>query len=253
MAAQRESTPVNSVSTDVLEFDHTQYTSDGRPLNRNYDCVAHPVNPSAFYVNGDNVWHNRHADMPEGARAMANAVETGFKKIDRTPAVPAAQPGHPSDKTRPKFPNDAGRREKLVEILKNKLRLVRDEAIEEINAYSEETEKDLLKRRKTVDKPVAKLLADPEQPMPISFQAQDLVRLYLCEVGTIAELDGVNAGKKKTKDWISAHRWAVTHRNRRWKALANILQLQLPGEERVRRKLAVEIMRDVLVDSVEGH
>jgi hypothetical protein len=252
MVSRRRSAGASSASLDAPKFDPSKFTSDGRPNDRDYNSTELPTNPYTFYVDKDGVWINRHADMPEEAKAMANAVETGFKKIDRTPAAPTTQPGCLLEWIRPKFPTDSGSREKLIEIFKHKLRLVRDEAIEEINSYDEESPADLLKRKQTSEKPIAKLLVDPEQPIPISFQAQDLVRLFLCEVGVIAQLDNASAEEKQTHEWKNAHFHASDNRDARWKALANILHLQLPGEERVRRKLALDIMGDILQAALQG-
>ncbi|KAF2688135.1 hypothetical protein K458DRAFT_401524 [Lentithecium fluviatile CBS 122367] len=248
MSTRRRSVRTGSISADEPEFDPLQYTAEGIPINRDWTPMVRPENPATdFWVDEKRVQRNRHADMPEQAKAMADAVDYGFKDIDRTPLAPTAHPGYLHGWTRPKFPTDQERREELTQIFIAKLKLARDLAIEEINANGKETKDSLLKRKKTSDRPIAQQFADPNQPMPIPFQAQDLIRLFLCEVGTIKLLETASNEDKSKEGWKRTYKWAQIHRDQRWQALANILQLQLPGEERARKNAALGIMGDLLL------
>jgi hypothetical protein len=189
---------------------------------------------------------NRSQKSTAHADAIADAVDTGFKKIDRIPAEPTTELGHLTDWKRPRFPADKESREKLIDTFMEKLKLVRNVAVEEFNVSDTEIVGCLLKKKRTSENPVARIFADPEQPLPISFPAQDLIRLYLYEIATIRELENATPKDKATKYWKWAFNVAIAQRNHRWNGLVDILQMQLPGKERERKERMIEILQDVL-------
>ena len=194
---------------------------------------------------------NRAIEPIDQAKVTADVVVTGFKDIDRTPGIPKLEPGHLMNWKRPNFPTDKTSRDQLINIFEEKLKLVRNAAIEEINANDTETEDDLLQRIPTAQNPLARLLADPEKPMPIAFQAQDLVRLYLYEVDTVRDLEKDNTVAKESAQWKGLWNAAVLQRDIRWNALVNILQRQLPGEEDDRREQVARVLQDILQEQLE--
>jgi len=189
---------------------------------------------------------NRTEKTEEQEDAIANAVDTGFKNIDRTPAKPTLEPGHLKAWKRPDFPTDNAIQYRLFDIFKEKLLLVRNAATEEIKQNDTETEKHVLRRKKTAENPVAMLLADPKQPMPISFQVQDVLRNYLYENSIIHNLENASAEEKKTKSWKWESDVAIQRRDNGWDFLVESLQMQLPGEEDYRREQIVHMLQDIL-------
>jgi hypothetical protein len=187
----------------------------------------------------------------EQEEVITNAVDTGFRDVDRTPAEPALDPGHLKDWKRPDFPADDASQQQLIDVFKKKLMLVRNAAIKEIKQNATETEEELLKRKKTSENPVAILFADPNQPFPISFQAQDIVRNYLYMLDTIRDLGSSSTEEKKTKKWKWASDMAIVRRDDGWYWLVDNLQLQLPGKEHDRKEQVKQILQNVLREPLE--
>ncbi|KAF2248928.1 hypothetical protein BU26DRAFT_594651 [Trematosphaeria pertusa] len=208
--------------------------------NKTNAATSKPARPSdlmAYWVDENGIPHNRHNNMSEAEKVAADEVDYGFGDV----SYPSTPEHHTTSTRIDDFPyDDPDAIDEITDTLERKLRLLRNSLLEQVNNPA-------FGKKPTSEDPIAQAFANPEQPFPISFMAQDLVRLILHHASFAPEVKKEKEEKKLTN---KNYQRMIDQNTENWVYLRSILADLLPGNDGQRRDRAEVIMKDVLEEEL---